>query len=271
MGVRFSADVRRLIVGAAGFAEKRGLPRPRVIDLADAVADAGLPLPSIEPKVLNDDLETVLGAAAAIAAGEEVTSAMLLKAMSELGLDIAPPPAGGAGPALPPAGTPPRLNAVPRVGIGYDSHRFAPGGPLVLGGTRIDADFHCAGHSDGDAICHALTDAVLGAASAGDIGEMFPDTDAGNKGRNSVEMLRLAADRVRSMGWMVANADVAVVAERPRLGPHRDAMREALAGPLGVARESISLKGKSNEGMGWIGRGEGLAVIAVVTLKPAIE
>jgi 2-C-methyl-D-erythritol 2,4-cyclodiphosphate synthase len=153
-----------------------------------------------------------------------------------------------------------------RVGVGYDSHRFGPGGPLVLGGVRLDVGYRLAGHSDGDAIAHALTDAVLGAAGAGDIGEMFSDTDPANAGRDSVEMLRLALDRVRSTGWRVSNADVTVVAERPKIGPHRDEMRAAMAAALGVEPGAVSVKGKTNEGMGWIGRGEGLACIAVATL-----
>jgi 2-C-methyl-D-erythritol 2,4-cyclodiphosphate synthase len=153
-----------------------------------------------------------------------------------------------------------------RSGIGYDSHRFAPGGPLRLGGIDIPSDVHLTGHSDGDAVAHAVTDAVLGAAAAGDIGEMFSDRDPANRGRDSLEMLRSAVERVRAMGWRVANADVSVVAERPRIVDHRDAMRGKLAGALGLDVERVSVKGKTNEGMGWVGRGEGLACIAVVTL-----
>jgi 2-C-methyl-D-erythritol 2,4-cyclodiphosphate synthase len=153
-----------------------------------------------------------------------------------------------------------------RVGIGYDSHRLGPPGPLVLGGISIDSPLRLVGHSDGDAIAHALTDAVLGAANAGDIGQLFPDTAAENAGRDSVEMLALAVERVRALGWVVQQADVVVVAEQPRIGPHRDAMRAALAPALGTAASAISIKGKSNEGMGWIGRGEGIACMAVVTL-----
>lgn len=156
-----------------------------------------------------------------------------------------------------------------RSGIGYDSHRFAPGGPLRLGGIDIPSDVHLAGHSDGDAVAHAITDAVLGAAAAGDIGAMFSDRDPANRGRDSLEMLRNAVERVRAMGWRVANADVSVVAERPRILDHRDAMRGKLAGALGLGVESVSVKGKTNEGMGWVGRGEGLACIAVVTLARA--
>ena len=153
-----------------------------------------------------------------------------------------------------------------RTGIGYDSHRFEPGGPLVLGGCRIPADVSLAGHSDGDAVAHAVTDAVLGAAAAGDIGEMFADTDPRNRGRDSIEMLRHAVARVQSMGWVVGNVDVTVVAERPKIAPHRDAMRAVLAAALGVGTTSVGVKGKTNEGMGWIGRGEGIACLAVATL-----
>ena len=155
-----------------------------------------------------------------------------------------------------------------RSGIGYDSHRFAPGGPLVLGGVRIPADVHLAGHSDGDAIAHAVTDAILGAAGVGDIGEMFSDQAAENKGRDSIEMLRLAVERVAAAGHRVHQVDVTVIAERPKIMPHRPAMRAALAAALGVAEADVSVKGKTNEGMGWVGRGEGLACIAVATLLP---
>lgn len=156
-----------------------------------------------------------------------------------------------------------------RTGIGYDSHRFAPGGPMRLGGVDIPSDVVLVGHSDGDAICHALTDAILGAAAAGDIGEMFADTDAANRGRDSVEMLQAALERVSALGWRVANVDVTVIAERPRVGPHRARIRERLALVLGVSMECVSVKGKTNEGMGWVGRGEGLACVAVATLVPS--
>ena len=158
------------------------------------------------------------------------------------------------------------MSAAARVGIGYDSHRFAEGGPLVLGGVRIPVDVHLAGHSDGDAIAHALTDAVLGAVGAGDIGEMFSDQDPANRGRDSLDMLRRAVARVHALGWSIVNADVTVVAERPKIGPHRDAMREVLGAALGVPASDVSVKGKTNEGMGWIGRGEGLGCIAVASL-----
>lgn len=156
-----------------------------------------------------------------------------------------------------------------RVGIGYDSHRFADGGPLRLGGVDIPFSRKLAGHSDGDAIAHALTDAILGAASLGDIGAMYPDTDPANRGRDSAEMLTAAVTAARENGWIVAQADVTVIAEQPKLGPHRDDMRAAMAKAMRMPADRLGIKGKTNEGMGWIGRGEGIACIAVATLVPA--
>ena len=155
-----------------------------------------------------------------------------------------------------------------RTGIGYDSHRFVEGGPLRLGGIDIPGEVRCTGHSDADAVCHALTDAVLGAAGAGDIGAMFPDTDPVNKGRDSIEMLTVAVQRLHGMGWHVNQVDVTVICERPKIGPHRDAMCARLAHALSVLPGHVSVKGKTNEGMGFTGRGEGLAVIAVATIAP---
>lgn len=154
-----------------------------------------------------------------------------------------------------------------RVGIGYDSHRFTSGGPVVLGGIRIPADVSLVGHSDADAIAHAVTDAVLGAAAAGDIGSMYPDSESVNKGRDSIEMLRGAVAAVRALGYVVSNVDVTVIAEFPKIGPHAAAIRARLADALAVGAPAVSVKGKTNEGMGWIGRGEGLACIAVATLS----
>ena len=154
-----------------------------------------------------------------------------------------------------------------RAGIGYDSHRFAPGGPIILAGVRIPSDVSLTGHSDADAIAHAVTDAVLGAAAAGDIGSLYPDTDPANHGRDSMEMLRGAVASVQALGFTVANVDVTVIAEFPRIGPYATEMRSRLGAALGVAPMAVSVKGKSNEGMGWIGRGEGIACIAVATLE----
>jgi 2-C-methyl-D-erythritol 2,4-cyclodiphosphate synthase len=156
-----------------------------------------------------------------------------------------------------------------RSGIGYDSHRFAPGGPLVLGGVRIPSDVHLHGHSDGDAVAHAVTDAILGAVALGDIGAMFSDADSANAGRDSIEMLGLAAARVAAAGWRVGQLDVVVIAETPKIAPHRDAMRARIAGATGITPDEVSIKGKTNEGMGFVGRGEGIACLATATLLRA--
>ena len=153
-----------------------------------------------------------------------------------------------------------------RSGIGYDSHRFAPGGPLTLGGVQIPSDVHLQGHSDGDAIAHAVTDAILGAAGLGDIGEMFSDLDDANAGRDSIEMLSLANKRLFANGWRVAQLDVVVIAETPKIAPHRDAMRDHIAGALGIGRDDVNIKGKTNESMGFVGRGEGIACLAIATI-----
>ena len=160
----------------------------------------------------------------------------------------------------------PAMPGSTRSGIGYDSHRFEPGGPLVLGGVAIPSDVQLVGHSDGDALAHAVTDAVLGAAAAGDIGELFSDEDAANRGRDSIAMLEIAVERVRRRGFAVQQVDVTVIAERPRIASHRAAMCDRIAAALGVSPESVSIKGKTNEGMGWVGRGEGLACVAVATI-----
>jgi 2-C-methyl-D-erythritol 2,4-cyclodiphosphate synthase len=154
-----------------------------------------------------------------------------------------------------------------RVGIGYDSHRFEEGRPLVLGGIRIPHSRGLAGHSDADAVAHALIDAILGAAAAGDIGQHFPDTDPKWKGADSMELLRSAHQLVRERGYTLAQADLTIIIEQPRLGPHLAPMAAKLAELLGASPGSVSLKAKTNEGMGFIGRGEGIAVIAVATLE----
>jgi 2-C-methyl-D-erythritol 2,4-cyclodiphosphate synthase len=154
-----------------------------------------------------------------------------------------------------------------RTGIGYDSHRLVTGRPLVLGGQVIPHTHGLAGHSDADAVAHALTDAILGAAAAGDIGTHFPDTDPRWQGADSIALLRAAVALVREQGFRVAQADVTVILERPKLGPFVPAMRAALAGALGLAVGEVSIKAKTNEGMGFVGRGEGVATIAVATLE----
>jgi len=154
-----------------------------------------------------------------------------------------------------------------RVGIGYDSHRFAAGRKLILGGVEIAHPLGLAGHSDADAVAHALTDAILGAAGLGDIGTLFPDTDPRWRNANSLELLKDAHGRAVAAGHRLVQADVTVIAELPKIGPHVTHMRERLAGALSVSSDAISVKGKTNEGMGWIGRAEGIAVIAVAVLE----
>ena len=155
-----------------------------------------------------------------------------------------------------------------RSGIGYDSHRIASGGTMLLGGVVVADGIHLSGHSDGDAVSHALTDALLGAVGfPGDIGSLFSDTDPANKGLDSIEMLGAAMDILRERRFVVVNADVTVITEHPKVGKHRDAIRESLARVLGVSTDSVGFKGKTNEGMGWIGRGEGLACIVVVSIS----
>ena len=157
--------------------------------------------------------------------------------------------------------------ATVRMGIGYDSHRLVEGRPLVLGGVTIPHATGLAGHSDADALCHAITDAVLGAAALGDIGRHFPDTDPRYADADSLELLRIAAALVADAGYLVSNVDAVVVAERPKLAPHVDAIRARLAGALGVRPDQVSVKGKTNEGMGEAGRGEGIVVHAVALIR----
>lgn len=151
-----------------------------------------------------------------------------------------------------------------RVGIGYDSHRFAEGRRLILGGVPIDHEQGLSGHSDADAVAHAVTDALLGAAGLGDIGTHFPPTDEQWRDADSIVLLRTAAQHAAERNYQVVNVDVTVVCEAPRVGPHAGAMCARLGGALGIDPALVSVKGKTNEGMGWIGRGEGIAAIAVV-------
>lgn len=158
--------------------------------------------------------------------------------------------------------------ATMRIGTGYDLHRLVRGRPLVLGGVTIPHDRGLQGHSDADAVCHALTDAVLGAAAAGDIGRHFPDTDPQWRGVSSLDLLARAVAVVAGRGLVVANVDVVVIAERPKLGPYIAEMRAKVAGALGVTGDQVSIKGKTNEGVGELGRGEAIAVHAVALLTP---
>jgi 2-C-methyl-D-erythritol 2,4-cyclodiphosphate synthase len=151
-----------------------------------------------------------------------------------------------------------------RTGIGIDTHRFEDGRPLILGGVQIPAERGLAGHSDADVLAHAIVDALLGAAGLGDIGELFPDTDELWRGADSMALLRDVLARVEAGGWSVAHVDATVVLERPKLAPHRDAIRESLASVLG----SVNVKFTTGERMGFVGREEGAAALAVATLEP---
>jgi 2-C-methyl-D-erythritol 4-phosphate cytidylyltransferase/2-C-methyl-D-erythritol 2,4-cyclodiphosphate synthase len=155
-----------------------------------------------------------------------------------------------------------------RVGIGYDLHRLVDGRPLILGGVRIPFERGPQAHSDGDAVCHALTDAVLGAIAAGDIGRHFPDTDPRWKDADSIFMLQAAVEMAREAGFAVESADVVVILERPKLAPHVNAMTATIAATLGAAPARVSIKGKTNEGVDAVGRGEALAAHALVVLHP---
>jgi len=147
------------------------------------------------------------------------------------------------------------------VGIGYDSHRFAAGRPLILGGVEIEHPRGLAGHSDADVLAHAVIDALLGAAGAGDIGTLFPDDEERWRGADSIDLLRTVVGTIRGE---IVNVDVTVVCEEPRLGPYREQI-ERLLGEAVSAR--VSVKATSNEGMGWIGRGEGIACVAVASVQ----
>ena len=153
-----------------------------------------------------------------------------------------------------------------RIGFGYDSHRFTDGRLLMLGGVVIDHPQGLAGHSDGDAVLHAITDAILGAMAAGDIGELFPDTDPAHAGADSAGFVKRALLLADGRGYKVGNCDVTVIAEAPKLGPHKAAMQQRIADLLGIAPDAVGVKAKTNEQMGAIGRGEGLVVMAVVLL-----
>jgi 2-C-methyl-D-erythritol 4-phosphate cytidylyltransferase / 2-C-methyl-D-erythritol 2,4-cyclodiphosphate synthase len=154
-----------------------------------------------------------------------------------------------------------------RIGNGYDLHRLVPGRPLILGGVRIPFEKGLEAHSDGDVICHAVTDAVLGAAGAGDIGRHFPDTDSAWKNADSIELLRRASAIVGDAGYAIVNVDVVVIAQRPKLAPHAEAIRGNVAGALGCDASQVSVKGKTNEGVDSMGAGESIAVHAVALLS----
>lgn len=154
-----------------------------------------------------------------------------------------------------------------RTGIGFDAHRFAPNRRLVLGGVELPHSEGLQGHSDADALTHAIIDALLGAAADGDIGRHFPDSDPRWKDADSIAMLRATVARLGRQGWRILNIDATIIAEVPTMAPHIPAMRQCLAGALGVETARVSVKASTAEAMGAIGRREGIAVMTVATLK----
>jgi len=154
-------------------------------------------------------------------------------------------------------------------GIGYDSHRIAAGRRLVIGGVTIPHERGLEGHSDADVLAHAITDALLGAAGLGDIGEHFPDTDERWRDADSIALLREVVALLGARGMRPLNVDCTVIMEAPKLAPHRTAIRECLAEALGLDGERVNVKASTGEGIGFVGRGEGVAALAVATLTPA--
>jgi 2-C-methyl-D-erythritol 2,4-cyclodiphosphate synthase len=154
-----------------------------------------------------------------------------------------------------------------RTGIGVDAHRFAHGRKLVLGGLQIPAARGLGGHSDADVVLHALMDALLGASGAGDIGELFPDTDEAYRDASSVRLLEQVVGAVGERGYAIVNADIVVVCEEPKIAPYREAMRSLIAKALGVQVDAVSVKGTTTEGMGFTGRGEGIVAVATVLVE----
>jgi 2-C-methyl-D-erythritol 2,4-cyclodiphosphate synthase len=156
-----------------------------------------------------------------------------------------------------------------RVGIGHDTHRLAEGRPLILGGVRVEHARGLAGHSDADVVLHAVTDALLGAAGLGDIGDAFPDTDPANKDADSRGFLRAALERLNRGGWRVVNVDVVIFAQQPKLGPVKGGIRDSLAALLGLPADAVNVKAKTGEGVGHIGRAEAIGCQAVALIDRA--
>jgi 2-C-methyl-D-erythritol 2,4-cyclodiphosphate synthase len=154
-----------------------------------------------------------------------------------------------------------------RIGIGHDTHRLSPGGPLRLGGVDVPHDRLAVGHSDADALLHAVTDALLGAAALGDIGELFPDTDPANRGLDSAVMLQRAHDEVRRAGWEIVNLDCIVFAERPKLSPYKVTIRRRVAEILQLDETAVGLQAKTGEGVDAVGRQEAIMTQCVVLLE----
>jgi 2-C-methyl-D-erythritol 2,4-cyclodiphosphate synthase len=159
------------------------------------------------------------------------------------------------------------MDAMIRTGLGYDCHPFADGRALVIGGVEIEHDRGLAGHSDADVLTHAIIDALLGAAGLGDIGGHFADTDERYRDADSLELLRVTAGMLSERDLTILHVDATVVLERPALAPHRDRIRAALADVLGISAEHVNVKATRGEGMGFIGRGEGAAALALATVQ----
>ncbi len=155
----------------------------------------------------------------------------------------------------------------PRVGLGYDSHRFGADRPLVLAGVRVPHPTGLEGHSDGDAVAHAVADALLGAGAMGDLGRLFPDTDPRWQDADSMQLLAEVKRRISAAGYRIVNLDVTVVTEAPKLAPHTEAMRSSLAQVLALPPSAVSIKAKTNEGMDAVGAGQGLQVFAIAALE----
>lgn len=158
-----------------------------------------------------------------------------------------------------------------RIGQGYDVHALVPGRKLIIGGVDIPYDKGLAGHSDADVLLHAVCDALLGAAALGDIGSHFPDTDARYRGADSRTLLRAVAGFIRDAHWQIANVDTTIVAQAPRMAPHVAAMRANIAADLGLRVECVSVKAKTTEHLGYVGRGEGIAAQAIALLVPLVD
>jgi 2-C-methyl-D-erythritol 2,4-cyclodiphosphate synthase len=154
-----------------------------------------------------------------------------------------------------------------RIGLGHDTHRIGPGGSLRLGGIEIPWDAHLIGHSDADVLLHAVTDALLGATAAGDIGELFPDTAPENRGRDSVEMLRLAWQQLQQAGWRIVNLDCIVFAQQPKLSPYKRAIATSIAQVLGIEPEQVGVKAKTGEGVDAVGRSEAMQAMVVALVE----
>ena len=158
-----------------------------------------------------------------------------------------------------------------RIGLGHDTHRLVAGSSLLLGGVRIQHTKSLLGHSDADVLLHAITDALLGAAGLGDIGELFPDTDLGNRNRDSAEMLKTAWKQVRQNGWQIVNLDIVLFAERPKITPHKETIRNRIAELLDIDTTQVGLKAKTGETVGIIGREEAISAECVVLLQSRVS